>query len=276
MFLISMFFLFAATCLGGWLVFFPAGREAVWGATVGAARRLARRLTGARQDGLRGASSTLRRGRAQLAGGVALLRRHPVLTALVAGLVLLPPLAVLLAEDEVALPGFEGATPAVNHQVAELLRGERLAAPQPLPPAVFTTAEVTLARPMLAGANRNFDLLDAEFSQRLLTVFRVMREQHGYDMVLLEGYRSPERQNQLADAGGHVTNARAFQSYHQFGLAGDCAFLRNGRVVITEKDPWAMRGYRLYGEVAEAAGLTWGGRWKMMDFGHTELRRPRR
>lgn len=276
MFLISMFFLFAATCLGGWLVFFPAGREAVWGATVGAARRLARRLAGARQDGLRSASSTLRRGREQLAGGVALLRRHPVLTALVAGLVLLPPLAVLLAEDEVALPGFEGATPAVNHQVAGLLRGERLAAPQPLPPAVFTTAEVALARPMLAGANRNFDLLDAEFSQRLLTVFRVMREQHGYDMVLLEGYRSPERQNQLADAGGHVTNARAFQSYHQFGLAGDCAFLRNGRVVITEKDPWAMRGYRLYGEVAEAAGLTWGGRWKMMDFGHTELRRPRR
>lgn len=276
MFLISMFFLFAATCVGGWLVFFPAGREAAWRATVGAARRLARGLAGAHDDGLRGASSAVRRGREQLAGGVALLRRHPVLTALVAGLVLLPPLAVLLAGDEVALPGFDGATPAVNHQVAGLLRGERLAAPQPLPPAVFTTAEVTLARPMLAGANRNFDLLDGEFAQRLLTVFRVMREQHGYDMVLLEGYRSPERQNQLADAGGHVTNARAFQSYHQFGLAGDCAFLRNGRVVITEKDPWAMRGYRLYGEVAEAAGLTWGGRWKMMDFGHTELRRPRR
>jgi peptidoglycan L-alanyl-D-glutamate endopeptidase CwlK len=30
----------------------------------------------------------------------------------------------------------------------------------------------------------------------------------------------------------------------------------------------------LYGEVAESVGLTWGGRWKMMDFGHTELRLP--
>ena len=33
-----------------------------------------------------------------------------------------------------------------------------------------------------------------------------------------------------------------------------------------------MRGYQLFGEVAESLGLTWGGRWKMMYFGHTELR----
>jgi peptidoglycan L-alanyl-D-glutamate endopeptidase CwlK len=105
-------------------------------------------------------------------------------------------------------------------------------------------------------------------------VFRIMKERHGYDMALLEGYRSPERQELLASAGASVTNARAFQSYHQFGLAADCAFLRDGKLVISEKDPWAMRGYRLYGETAEAAGLTWGGRWTMMDFGHTELRLP--
>ncbi len=33
-----------------------------------------------------------------------------------------------------------------------------------------------------------------------------------------------------------------------------------------------MRGYRLYGDVAESLGLSWGGRWTMMDLGHTELR----
>ena len=76
----------------------------------------------------------------------------------------------------------------------------------------------------------------------------------------------------MAKAGGHVTNARAFQSWHQYGLAADCAFLREGKLVISEKDPWAMRGYQLYGEVAESLGLTWGGRWTMMDFGHIELR----
>jgi peptidoglycan L-alanyl-D-glutamate endopeptidase CwlK len=71
-----------------------------------------------------------------------------------------------------------------------------------------------------------------------------------------------------------VTNAGAYQSYHQYGLAADSAFLREGKVVVSEKDPWAMRGYELFGETAERVGLTWGGRWKMMDFGHTELRRP--
>jgi peptidoglycan L-alanyl-D-glutamate endopeptidase CwlK len=34
-----------------------------------------------------------------------------------------------------------------------------------------------------------------------------------------------------------------------------------------------MEGYRLYGEYAESVGLVWGGRWKMMDFGHVELRK---
>ena len=74
--------------------------------------------------------------------------------------------------------------------------------------------------------------------------------------------------------GGHVTNAGAWQSYHQHGLGADCAFLRDGKLVITEKDPWAMRGYELYGQVAERLGLVWGGRWRLMDFGHVEWRKP--
>jgi peptidoglycan L-alanyl-D-glutamate endopeptidase CwlK len=74
--------------------------------------------------------------------------------------------------------------------------------------------------------------------------------------------------------GGHVTNAGAWQSYHQYGLGADCAFLRDGKLVITEKDPWAMRGYELYGQVAERLGLVWGGRWRLMDFGHVEWRKP--
>ena len=73
--------------------------------------------------------------------------------------------------------------------------------------------------------------------------------------------------------GSHVTQARANMSYHQHGLAADLAFFRDGKVVISERDPWAMRGYELYGEIAEQVGLTWGGRWKMRDLGHVELRR---
>lgn len=156
--------------------------------------------------------------------------------------------------------------------ITALLDGERLVPPPPLPPEVFTTREVLAERPALVDASRDWGMLDAVFQQTLLKVFARMREQ-GYEVALIEGYRSPERQNKLAAMGGSVTNAKAFQSYHQYGLAADCAFMRNGRLVISERDPWAMRGYELYGREAEAAGLAWGGRWKMMDLGHVELRR---
>lgn len=276
MFLFSILLLFAAACAVGWLLVFPSGRDALVVTLHRAGRSIGQAWHDINLQGTRNAATAVRGGRASIAAAVGGLRRSPFLAAGCGVLVLLPPLAALLLGGRAGLPGFEAATPAVNEQVAQLLRGERLVAPPAPPPAVFTTAEVALVRPQLAGANRNWDLLDADFTQRLLLVFKVMRDQYGYEMVLLEGYRSPERQNELADAGGNVTNARAFQSWHQFGLAGDSAFLRDGKVVISEKDPWAMRGYQLYGQVAESAGLTWGGRWKMMDFGHVELRTRRR
>ncbi|WP_338765010.1 M15 family metallopeptidase [Massilia sp. METH4] len=276
MFLVSMLLLFVAACAAGWLLVFPSGRDLAGMALMRFARDIDRAWHGANAQGAQGLLSVWRALRRQGQRAPHVARRHPWLTCGCAALVLMPPLLALLLAGRAELPGVPAPDHAVNEQVAELLRGERLIAPTPLPPAVFTTAEVTLVRPQLASANRNWDLLDPDFTQRLLMVFKVMRDQYGYEMVLLEGYRSPERQNELADAGGHVTNARAFQSWHQFGLAGDCAFLRNGKVVISEKDPWAMRGYELYGQVAEAAGLTWGGRWKMMDFGHVELRTRRR
>ena len=171
------------------------------------------------------------------------------------------------------LDAYEDGPAPGNEHVAGLLQGEQLVPPPPLPPEVFVTAEVEMVRPMLSTADRRWEQMDAEFVQRLLKVFQIMKEQHGYQMALLEGYRSPERQTLLAAQGPQVTNAGAWQSYHQYGLAADCAFFKDGRLVISEKDPWAMRGYELYGQVAESVGLTWGGRWRMMDFGHVELRR---
>jgi peptidoglycan L-alanyl-D-glutamate endopeptidase CwlK len=241
--IVGMLFLLA--CGAGWLLLFPDAGEAV--------QRGFRLLLPQRVRDF--------------------IRQNYRLLLAAGALIAAPPLAVWLAGGKVALPGSEAR--AVNAHLDALLRGERLVPPPPLPPMAFTSTEVSLVRPMLAEANRNWTLLDADFSQRLLAVFKIMREQHGYEMALLEGYRSPERQNRLADAGGHVTNARAFQSYHQFGLAADCAFLRDGKLVISERDPWAMRGYQLYGEAAESLGLKWGGRWAMMDFGHIELRKPR-
>ncbi|KQV85265.1 peptidase M15 [Massilia sp. Root351] len=240
---VSLLLLFLLVCLGGWLLLFPAGRDALF-------------------------ELALLRCRALLRG------RYAWLLASGALLTLLPPTLALVAGRRLALPAFDSAGYEANGQVAVLLKGEQLAPPPPVPPLAFAATEVVRVRPLLAGANRSWQQLHPGFEQRLLLVFRIMKERHGYDMALLEGYRSPERQDLLASTGASVTNARAFQSYHQFGLAADCAFLRDGKLVISERDPWAMRGYRLYGEAAEAAGLTWGGRWTMMDFGHAELRLP--
>jgi peptidoglycan L-alanyl-D-glutamate endopeptidase CwlK len=272
MFLFSLLLFFIVVCAGGWLLLFPAGRTLLAQSMAGVAGRV---QLGVRQHavhGVRQAGALGRDARGGVAAGGRFVRRRWPLLLAAAVLVTVPPLLALVLSSPTMLAGFDSDPRVANQQVAQLLQGEQLAAPAPLPPLVFTTAEVTLVRPMLDTANRNWQLLDAAFSQRLLVVFRIMKERHGYDMAILEGYRSPERQNALAAAGPAVTNARAFQSYHQFGLAADCAFLRDGKLVISEKDPWAMRGYQLYGEVAQSVGLTWGGRWKMMDLGHAELR----
>ena len=204
-----------------------------------------------------------------------LLLRHRWLSLAGSVLVIVPPLLAWLSSDRIALRGYADRQHVINDQVSDLLKGEQLVPPPTLPPLLFSTAEVTQLRPLLGGASRNWQLLDHDYAQRLLLVFKIMKDVHGYDMVLLEGYRSPARQDQLAAAGPNVTNARAFQSYHQYGLAADCAFMHEGKLIISEKNAWAMRGYRLYGVTAESVGLRWGGRWTMMDFGHTELPQPR-
>jgi peptidoglycan L-alanyl-D-glutamate endopeptidase CwlK len=269
---------FCLACSLIWLAFFPSGRAQVLHMLGALQRRLQwragawQRAGSATVQGVAVATLSGARWRLRLHGLRVLLRRHWAFCAIGVPLVLIPTLLALLMRKPDMLPGYEPVETVVDAQVAALLKGEQLVPPAALPPLAFTTREVEQIRPMLVDASRNWGLLHPDFSQRLLLAFRIMKEKHGYEMALLEGYRSPARQDMLARMGSTVTNAKAFQSWHQYGLAADCAFWRDGKLVISEKDPWAMRGYQLYGEVAESLGLTWGGRWAMMDLGHTELR----
>ena len=108
--------------------------------------------------------------------------------------------------------------------------------------------------------------------QAVLRLFARM-EARGFQLALLEGYRSPDRQDMLADLGSNVTNARGMQSRHQYGQAADIAPMKDGRLVISERDPWAFAAYQALGQEAEALGLTWGGRWNLRDYGHVEWSR---
>lgn len=115
--------------------------------------------------------------------------------------------------------------------------------------------------------DRDWGKLDPRFRQRLESVLGRL-QQRGHSFMLIEGYRSPQRQNALFEQPVRVTFARAGQSRHQFGLAADLAPMQGARLIDGDE---AMDAYRALGEEAEAAGLHWGGRWWFRDYGHVEL-----
>jgi len=270
--IVGLFLYLLAAVLLALLVLMPSARQATWrGLAVGSSRVRAWRLRGQRQ-----ALDWTERSGQLLSSGALALRRRAV------GLLL--SLVVLVGVPGVFL-GLRLHLPADTYdhrmerprdpRVAALLMGEQLVPPPALPPELFLQRELEQARPLVRSANREWALLDADFRQRLLVLFQVLKERHGYEAVPIEGYRSPERQAALQALGPQVTQAGAFESYHQHGLAADIAFLHEGRIVISERDPWAMQGYQWLGEAAQSVGLTWGGAWRSLkDYGHVELRRP--
>jgi peptidoglycan LD-endopeptidase CwlK len=271
---VTVYFLLVLAALAWWLVpglrNWLASRAGFLGRWASRARQAAR---GRAEQAQRGSLAAARTSSRQ--GSKWLRQRAWPLAGALAALVAVPA-AVLVVRDKVGLDTFDHKVSRdVNPQIASLLTGEQLVPPPPVPPEFFLTREVAQARPQAATANRQWELLDGEFRQRLLGVFKLMREQHGLELVLIEGYRSPQRQIELADLGPLVTHAGAGESWHQYGMAADCAFLIDGRIVISEADPRAARGYALYGAIAQSAGLTWGGGWRSIkDLGHVELRRP--
>ncbi len=149
------------------------------------------------------------------------------------------------------------------------LTGERLVPPPALPPSFFRNAE----RPELVELDRNWDHLNPDFAQAILRVLKRMEEK-GRPFALLEGFRSAERQTRLSQMGYHVTRASAYQSQHQFGLAADLAPIKDGKISISERDPWTLEAYQMMGQAAAAEGLVWGGNWtNLRDYGHVETRR---
>jgi peptidoglycan LD-endopeptidase CwlK len=262
---LSIYFLAISVAVA--LISLPAYRTQV----AALARALAKRLPTIRSSKLPYGRPP-RHARPSSVANLALLQKNPLLLTAAFVLVAAPPAVVSIIRGP-AIFTFDDVAQSQDRQIEALLRGEHLVPPPALPPEAFTTREVELIRPDIVGANRSWEQLSPDFTQRLLAVFKVMREQHGYEMTLIEGYRSPERQATLALQGSHVTRAGANMSYHQYGLAADCAFVRDGSVVISERDPWAMHGYELYGALAETYGLTWGGRWSFRDLGHVELPR---
>jgi peptidoglycan L-alanyl-D-glutamate endopeptidase CwlK len=96
----------------------------------------------------------------------------------------------------------------------------------------------------------------------------------GIDLLITSTYRSNEEQAALyaqgrTKPGAIVTNARPGDSYHNWRCAFDVVPLRNGKPV------WGTSGpdgdlWRKIGEMGEAVGLEWAGRWtgKLREMAH--------
>ncbi|AXF55691.1 M15 family metallopeptidase [Salicibibacter kimchii] len=106
-------------------------------------------------------------------------------------------------------------------------------------------------------------------------------ENIGINVVITEGHRSHERQDDLyaqgrTESGNIVTNAEAGESYHNYGLAIDFAIENNdGELIWDIEYDGNGSGEADWLEVAaigEELGFDWGGHWNdyphlQMDFG---------
>jgi len=104
--------------------------------------------------------------------------------------------------------------------------------------------------------------------RRLVDVILEMKSL-GHEVRMVEGYRSPERQTTLYNQGrvtpgAIVTNAKAGESFHQYGIAVDLVFRKEGYDASHEL-------WETLGRIGEMHGFDWGGRWKSPDKAHFEM-----
>jgi peptidoglycan L-alanyl-D-glutamate endopeptidase CwlK len=94
----------------------------------------------------------------------------------------------------------------------------------------------------------------------------VQATQTGLPSVIVEGWRSPQRQQYLYSHG--QTRAKPWKSQHQWGLAVDVV------PVDSQGNLWwnaPVSVWNPLGEIGEMHGLRWGGRFTPPDRGHFEF-----
>lgn len=98
-----------------------------------------------------------------------------------------------------------------------------------------------------------------------------LMEKRGMPVRVVEGFRSVQKQDELyaqgrTKPGAIVTTARGGESFHNYGVAVDFVFRKEG-YNATQKQ------WEILGKVGESVGFEWGGRWtKFVDRPHFEMK----
>lgn len=101
-----------------------------------------------------------------------------------------------------------------------------------------------------------------------------IEERSHYRVRVTQGLRSFKKQEELygqgrTAPGAIVTNSRAGQSFHQYGVAGDICFL--GKDPYLEHSITGVRVWGTWGKCAEEEGLEWGGNFRTPDQPHAQI-----
>lgn len=93
---------------------------------------------------------------------------------------------------------------------------------------------------------------------------------YGIKLRVTSALRTREAQTQLyakgrTSPGKKVTNAKAGQSYHNYGLAFDVVEIKNGKAL------WNNPNWNKIGALGKSLGFTWGGDWKFTDKPHFQM-----
>jgi peptidoglycan L-alanyl-D-glutamate endopeptidase CwlK len=113
--------------------------------------------------------------------------------------------------------------------------------------------------------------------RQFITAARLRIATSGYEWVAISGNRTFKEQDALyakgrTAPGKIVTNAKAGQSNHNFGIAVDFGVFKDGVYVDVSSPRDAERIHRLAASVAAAFGIEWGGNWsRFKDFPHFEV-----
>ena len=115
------------------------------------------------------------------------------------------------------------------------------------------------------------DGLQPEFGKAVYLWLNDCAAEH-LPVILAEGLRSFERSNVLyaqgrTKPGSIVSNAKAGQSYHNFGIAVDCVKRDAHGDPTWDFDPASPEWKRVVA-LAKARGMQWGGDWKFRDVPH--------
>lgn len=124
-------------------------------------------------------------------------------------------------------------------------------------------------------------LLEPSFAAKLRAANEALLAKFGWTFCIVEGWRSGSQQNvdyqkgregsQIVNRRQVITNAKAGQSMHQYGLAADIVPYLQGEDGALNWNAESPQFHAMV-EALKGQGLSWGGDWKSIgDFDHFQV-----